>query len=276
MSGKNKSFPESTDKRDIQTITQTHHNLMARWEWIIEEIDKEKINLQKIANKYDPKRSFDEQPKILKEVEKTNYRHIIIMQQVCILVEAFLLYYQTIRNHRYKVRDQLIKNGRINFNSEQERIKNLKIREIQKDFFFPSVKDYTELDAVDRKYLRKELSKASHELRRQMKEVVRFRESYLQAYNKSKHSLLEITGIAGRNAESLRTDVYMIGKMPWYNSKRNGKKIKKVRTLVVGNGKDVLEYFEEIANHTARTHLLFCYMVTSFTCITARNVLFLY
>ncbi len=177
-------------------------------------------------------------------IKDIHYSQLEIIQKLNVMIEVFAYILHVLRTDFTKLPTRMLGRWDIDLKAEIQYMKGLGSDEVKKAFLLPSPDDLP-LSAEDRGTLREILAKHIEVVIYQIKFIVRFRESYLEVYNKYKHSYSELTGFIGVNKESGNIDSSLFVRSSELVDKQSG--LKKIISYYVASGTDVIPYYSDVA-----------------------------
>ncbi len=176
------------------------------------------------------------------KVKDIHYRQLEIIQKLNVMVEVFAYYHYLIRTDFRRITERMLSKRGIDLRSEIQYLKSMNSDDVARVFRLPSPNELP-LSSGEKENLRKILTEHVRAIIEEVNYIVRFRESYLEVYNKYKHSFSELTGFIGIDKQSGNIDsaVYVRSK------EFAGRGIRKIVTYYVGSGTDAVKYYYDVA-----------------------------
>jgi hypothetical protein len=197
--------------------------------------------IQKIGENPDVSSSDIEVSQLFKDL---HYLELETIQRTSIFIELLAVYYHIMRkNLRDLPRAIGAQDIDFSLNSEFDYFRNQSVQDIQKNFKYPDVNNFSELTSDEKKELREILEESAKMMLEFFKEIYRFNHRFRPIYNKYKHVMSEFTGVYGIDKEKhdIQSHVYV-------RQKRIDKENNPHYSVsIIPLSTDTIQYFDKIA-----------------------------
>lgn len=197
--------------------------------------------IQKISENPNVSSSNKEISQLFKDL---HYLELEIIQRTSIFIELLAVYYHIMRENLTDL-PRAISEQDINFplNSEFNYFRRQSVQDIQRNFNYPDVNNFSELTSDEKKELKRLLEESARMMLEFFKEIYRFNHHFRPVYNKYKHVMTELTGVFGIDKENhdIQSHVYV-------RQKRIDKENNPHYSVsIIPLSTDTIEYFDKIA-----------------------------
>jgi hypothetical protein len=208
--------------------------------------------IQKISENPDVSHSNKEVSQLFKDL---HYLELETIQRTSIFIELLAVYYHIMRKN---IRDlpRAIAKQDINFslNSEFDYFRNQSVEDIQRNFKYPDVNNFSELASDEKKELKEILEESAKMMLDFFKEIYRFNHRFRPIYNKYKHVMSEFTGVYGIDKERRNIESQVFVRQKDVDKKNNPH----YSVSIIPLSTETIQYFDKIARYvwTLLTFLL--------------------
>jgi hypothetical protein len=199
--------------------------------------------IQKISENPDVNHSNKEVSQLLKDL---HYLELETIQRTSIFIELLAVYYNIMRKN---IRDlpRAIAKQDINFSlySEFEYFRNQSVEDIQRNFKYPDVNNFSELASDEKRELKDILEESANMMLDFFKEIYRFNHHFRPIYNKYKHVMSEFTGNYGIDKERHNIESRVFVRQKDIDKKNNPH----YSVYIIPLSTEEIQYFDKIARH---------------------------
>lgn len=207
--------------------------------------------IQKISENPEVSYSDREVSQMFKDL---HYLELETIQRTSIFIELLAVYYHIMRTNLRDLPSAIGKRD-VDFsllNSEFEYFNNQSLEDIQRNFKYPDVNNFSELTSDEKKELKEILEESAKMMLEFFKEIYHFNHNFRTVYNKYKHVMSEFTGVYGIDKERNNIQSHVYVRQKDIDKKNNPH----YSDYVIPLSTETIQYFDKIAR-SVWTLLLF-------------------